>query len=285
MLRVCTALEYTALVDDMYSLALDKSKSGYPSYCDGIKTKEMFLERSKRAFSEKNEELLLFEYNGTVEGWIHFYWLPEDRYLSTVSFLARSHTAQALKEFLEMAREEFGGYELWLGFSEENTEAVSFLAASGFELIEKSNDNTAFLREYAALPTGEDVLRITKENFELFRLLHSPVEEDMYWNSDRIFAALDRWNVFVRLRNGEPMGSVYFLNADTDWYEIFGVDMKDNSFDAETFRILLTAALNAAKEMGGKYMTFFCEDEAQASVEEAGFKCMDCYNCYKKLLD
>ena len=81
------------------------------------------------------------------------------------------------------------------------------------------------------------------------------------------------------------MGSVYFLNAATDWYEIFGVDMKDNSFDAESFRILLTAALNAAKERDGKYMTFFCEDEAQASVEEAGFKCMDCYVCYKILLD
>lgn len=285
MLRVCTVQEYTALVDNMYDLALDRSKSGYPSYCDGIKTKEMFLERSKRAFSEKEEELLLFEYNGTVEGWIHYFWLPEDRYLSTVSFLVRSHTAQALKEFLEMARGKFGGYELYLGYSAENTEAVSFLSASGFELIEKSNNNTAFLREYTALPDGEDVLRITKENFEWFRPLHSQAEEDMYWNSDRIYAALDRWIIFVRLRNGEPMGSVYFLNTDTDWYEIFGVDMKDNSFDAETFRILLKAALNAAKERGGKYMTFFCEDEAQAAVEEAGFKPMDRYVCYKKLLD
>lgn len=285
MLRVCTVQEYAALVDNMYDLALDRSKSGYPSYCDGIKTKEMFLERSKRAFSEKEEELLLFEYNGTVEGWIHYFWLPEDRYLSTVSFLVRSHTTQALKEFLEMAREKFGGYELYLGYSAENTEAFSFLSASGFELIEKSNNNTAFLREYTALPDEGEVIRITKENFECFRPLPSQAEEDMYWNSDRIYAALDRWIIFVRLRNDEPMGSVYFLNADTDWYEIFGVDMKDNSFDAETFRILLKAALNAAKEMGGKYMTFFCEDEAQAAAEEAGFKPMDRYVCYKKLLD
>ena len=42
MLRKCTEQEYKEYADFAYGLALDQSKSGYPTYCDGIKTKEMF---------------------------------------------------------------------------------------------------------------------------------------------------------------------------------------------------------------------------------------------------
>ena len=55
MLRKCTEQEYKEYADFVYGLALDQSKSGYPTYCDGIKTKEMFMERTQRAFSEDTE--------------------------------------------------------------------------------------------------------------------------------------------------------------------------------------------------------------------------------------
>ena len=93
MLRICTEQEYQKYADFVYEIATDQSKSGYPTYSDGIKTKEMFLDRSQKAFSRDTENILLFEYEGTVEGWIHYYWLPEDRYLSTVSFNINSHTS------------------------------------------------------------------------------------------------------------------------------------------------------------------------------------------------
>jgi len=51
------------------------------------------------------------------EGWIHYYYLSEDNYLSTVSFNIDNHTEQALQEFLEFAKKQFKGYELFLGFS------------------------------------------------------------------------------------------------------------------------------------------------------------------------
>lgn len=59
-LRICTESEYKKYAEYVYSLALDQSKSGYPTYCDGIKTKAMFLDRSEKAFSRDTEEILLF---------------------------------------------------------------------------------------------------------------------------------------------------------------------------------------------------------------------------------
>lgn len=51
MLRLCTEQEYRKYIDFAYELAVDPSRSGYPSYSDGIKTKEMFVSRAGKAFA------------------------------------------------------------------------------------------------------------------------------------------------------------------------------------------------------------------------------------------
>lgn len=59
MLRICTEQEYEKYAGFVYELALDQTKSGYPTYCDGIKTKEMFMERARKAFLSDTECILL----------------------------------------------------------------------------------------------------------------------------------------------------------------------------------------------------------------------------------
>ena len=68
MLRLCSKEEFDQYVDFAYDLALDVTKSGYPTYCDGAKTKEMFIERSLKAFDRETEQMLLFELEGEVQG-------------------------------------------------------------------------------------------------------------------------------------------------------------------------------------------------------------------------
>lgn len=285
MLRSCTEQEFKQYADFVYELALDPSRSSYPTYTDGIKTKEMFLERAQSAFSKATEEILLFEYEETVEGWIHYYFIPEDHYLSAVTFNIQTHMKQALQEFLEFVQIRFKGYELYLGFPTDNKNAVDFLSNHEFECIEDDFNNTAFLEKYEPIPISDSVILITKENFNYFRTLHRTFEQDMYWNSDRIYAALDKWIIFVKLRQDEVLGSVYLIDCDDDWFEIFGIDMKDEIFDSEVFYELLGKALNTTKERNGKYMTFFCEKEQLEIVKKLGFQCIGEYVCYKKLIE
>ncbi len=282
MLRPCTEQEFRKYADPVYEIARDPSRSGYPSYSDGIKTKEMFLERSGKAFLRDTEEILLFEYEGVVEGWLHYYCIPEDRYLQPVSFNVAEHTEEALREFLAFAEEKFRGYELFLGYGKENRKAVSFLAENGFICIEEDFNNTAFLEQYAPQALSAAIVRVDRENYELFRTIHSRIEGDMYWNSDRICEDLENWVVFVEMKAGEPVGAVYYMDVNDGWFEIFGIDGRDDPFDPAVFRDLLIAALNDAKERGGKWMTFFSEAEGQRIVQEVGFVCAGEYVCYKK---
>lgn len=284
MLRVCTEQDYKKYAELAYNLALDKTKSGYPTYCDGIKTQAMFFRRSEEAFSNDSEGILIFEYEGVVEGWVHYFWLPEERYLSTVSFNIAVHTEQALAEFVEFAQTNFGGYELYLGYPLENMQAIEFLMANGFECIEESNNNTAFIDRCIRAEADGEFIRITRDCFEYFRILHRMAEDDMYWNSDRIYEDLDNWIVFVCLRAGEPVGCVYCTVAGENWYEIFGIDMKAGVLDRDVFSGLLLRLLNEVKKLGGKYVTFFCNDEESKISGEVGFEQVGGYVCCKKTL-
>lgn len=38
------------------------------------------------------------------------------------------------------------------------------------------------------------------------------------------------------------------------------------------------------KELGGKYMTFFCDEEGEETVIDLGFECVGGYVCFKKIL-
>ena len=284
MLKKCTKEEFNEYVGFVCEIACDPARSGYPSYSDGIKTKEMFVGRAEKAFARENEDILLFVFEGKVEGWIHFYCLPDDSYLDTVSFNIAEHTKEALTEFLTFAQEKFPGYDLFLGFGKENAEAVGFLETHGFERIEESSNNTLYFDRYRPLPVSAGTVRITKDNYAPFRLLHGAHDGDMYWNADRIYDDLENWVIFARIEDGQAAGAVYYRTSSDGWYEIFGLDMKDDVFDARLFCDLMGAALNAAKSAGAKYMTMFCEGKEREYIEKLGFVPVGEYVCHKKRL-
>ena len=285
MLKKLEQQDFDRYVDFAYELALDMTKSGYPTYADGIKTKSDFISRARAALSADNEEILLFERNGSVAGWIHYFYLPEDRYLDTSSFCIAEGMAEALAEFTAFARERFPGSTLYLGFPKENTEAVSALEASGFELIEESFNDVLDYNGYIPRPESGDIVPVTRENYQLFTELHSKYDEEMYWNSERILRVIENWRLFVLIRNEKPAGAVYFrIWEDKLLSEIFGIDFPGGVYDGEVFRTLLTAALNCDKRRGTRHMVFFNEDESQSDTLACGFRCVGRYVCFKKEL-
>ena len=283
MLRPCTESEFEKYMDFAYELATDPTKSGYPTYCDKIKTKEMFIARSREAFYREMEQMLLFEYEGEVHGFIHLFLIPEDNYLSTLGFNIGKATELALAEFLAFAEKNYSEYDLFLGFPADNVSAVDFLRGHGFECIENDYNNTAFLDECDGVKSSNAV-RIGRDNFERFRALHAKAEADMYWTSERIFAAIDSWNILLTEKDGEPQGAVYYMNADDGWYEIFGIDINKSEYSPALFKELLNAALHDAGSRGGRVMTFFCEEKYEDAAKECGFMCIGKYLLYKTYL-
>ncbi|MCR5683193.1 MAG: hypothetical protein K6G29_12160 [Clostridiales bacterium] len=281
MLLECSKTEFENHIDFAFELALDLTKSGYPTYRDGIKTKAMFVERLLRAFEREDEQMLLFIHDGAVQGLIHYYWIADDRYLQTNAFCIKEATEQALSEFLSFLGERFKGYDVFLGFPAENQKAVDYLSRRGFECIEDDFNNTACLDRCGQMPESSEIIQITRENYDSFRVLHDQIEGDMYWNSDRICEDLDNWIILVNQREGKPQGAVYYTGADDGWYEIFGIDTDRDKHDPLLFEELLHAAIADTKRRGGRFLTFFCDKEYEETALGCGFVCVGNYLCYK----
>lgn len=89
--------------------------------------------------------------------------------------------------------------------------------------------------------------------------------------------------VFVACREGTPIASV-FLTGSEGCFEIFGSSFAYGIFRAETFRELLTAALDECKRMGAKYLTYLCGEEEKKALQGLGFRFVGEYVLYTKKL-
>lgn len=285
MLTTLKEADFDKYVDLAYSLALDQSKSAYPTYTDGIKTRSDFISASKKAFNSTENEILLFEYEGVVEGWIQYYWMPRDKYISLSAFNISCHMEAALKEFTELLNSErsFKGYSFYAGFPGKNIDAINFLIKNGFKCIEEDNNNSFFFDRYSLLPQNQAIKRITEENYDDFRKLHSEIEGEMYWNSDRIYENLHKWNIYGYYEEELLKAAVYYID-ETVMLEIFGIDFYEDTFVEAIYRELLIAVLNGGKRLGASYMTYFCDKECQETVSKLGFELVGEYVCYIKQL-
>lgn len=281
MLAEPTKEEIEKYLDFAYKLALDPARSGYPTYTDGIKTREDFEAATWRQFYEDGRKILLFEKNGRVEGWLQFDVFPEANHLELTGFNIADHAEQALAELEAYCIANYPGYGLYFGFPKDNVLAVHYLAANGWTCIEHSYNDVLHLKNYQPLEECGDIVPVTRENFGDFQAMHRLIEGDMYWNSERLYQELDRWSIWLYYRGGDPAAAVYYTNVET-MAEIFGVDFANGHFEEGAFRALVVKSLNACKKKDFRHVTFFNDEQTKQAALACGFECVGEYVCYYK---
>lgn len=270
MLRKISHNEFERYAEYAYSLAMDLSCSGFPVYTDGVKTRETFYNRSKKGLERANEEILLYEKDGEVQGWIHYYFLEEDKYIGVCSMLIKTGYGHALEELLEYWRIRLRGYTWSLYFPEENTDAITYLKEYGHQEIGQEIVEVLLFEDYTPAAESTAVISVNADNYEIFQEIHNKYDKDMYWTSQRILECLDEWEIFAYLENNECRGVIYHNGKGQDNLEIFGIDCGVPSV-AEA---LLVSCLNKAKAEKAKSMYFFTEEAYRDMAEKTGFHCV-----------
>lgn len=268
--------------ESAYNLALTPSKSCYPTYGDGIKTKADFFNTAERAVSDETSELLLFSIAGNIEGWISYFWIPEDKYLQLNGFNINRDTKQALTEFVDMLETKFIGYTAYFGYPGDNHDAINFLTEHSFKCIEQDYNHSFFFDEYTPKECNPCIEKISRQNFDKFHTVYR-ADSETYWNCERIFEMIDDWIIFIYNQADTPIATV-FLTGDNEYFEIYGVEFADGMFQGNVLHELLTASLNECKRLGAKYMTYLCNEEEKHILSELGFKYIGQYVLYIKTL-
>lgn len=279
MLTRLTQAEFDHYAPWAYNLAMRPECASYPTWRDGIKTREDFMERAGRAFTD--EEVLLFRHEGEVCGWIQWFAMPEENYAMTVTFLVESHAAQAVREFAAHVARNAPGATLDIGLDGANIQAAVALERCGFTLLESSVNHTVFFSRYQPAAVPESVSLMTAADEADFRRLHD--DPDMYWNAERILTDLPNWKVYLHRQERQAVAALVCRRGE--WPEIFSVDFGGEAFRPESYRVLMAACLNDIHGEGHKHMTYFEEEEQALPVlEELGFCRVGKYKCYRKEL-
>ena len=272
----------------VYELAINQEKSCYPTYADGIKTKEDFFREAKKAIESDTGELLLYFHENKAEGWIQYFWIEKDHYLQVSGCNIDVGMQQALEELLILFKERFQGYEFYFGCADVNVEAIEFLKRNAFTCIEEDYNNSFFFEDYELRPESKNVREISRDNFEDFCKVHAPIEENTYWNCERVLAKIDSWKIYVYYEKEEPVGAIFF-DKNGEYREIVGLEFLEGKYSKERFQSLLERSLNEGKRSKAKYLTFLCEEEEQmeeklCAMKELGFVYVGKYVCYLKKL-
>lgn len=278
MLTRLTEAEFDRYAPWAYELAMTAEHSSYPTYMDGIKTREDFMDRFRR----NDEEVLLFCHEGEVCGWIHWFAFPQEHYAMTVTFLVEKHAEEAVAEFIDHVARLYPGVTLDIGMAAENVQASRALENCGFALLESSVNHTIFFADYQPEPPAENVSLMTAEDESDFRRLHD--YPSMYWNADRILTDLSIWRVYLYRRDGRPVGALC-CKVEDDWPEVFSVSWEGDEFQPEIYRGLMAACLRDVKAAGSVHMTYFeAEEQALPVLASLGFQRVGRYLGYRQVL-
>ncbi len=282
MLRKIRNQEFQEVSEFVYHLSLDLSRTSFPVYTDGIKTKQQFLQRSMDGLHRSDEEILIYEKDGGIEGWIHYYVIPADRYLGICSMSIRSGYAEAFDELLAYWKKNYPQYRFSLYFPEENSEILQYMHTHGYQDRSQEVVDVLLFKNYELHHESEHVTRIGSDNFAVFQEIHQQFEDEMYWNSDRIKDTIDDWKIFAYEQKGRCLGAIYYSGIHD--CEIFGLDLSRDCDKAAVAEALLTASLNTAKNGGANSMYFFNDAETHTVADRLGFQCVTVAHYFEESL-
>lgn len=282
MLKKLEPEQFEQYIDFAYELAMDLSKASFPIYADGVKTKDFFINQSKKGLEHENEEILLFEQDGIVEGWIHYFFIKEDNYIGPNNILVRTGYAEALNELLLYWKEHFPGYKWHTYFPQENQKALSFMEEKGYVCKERQVVDVLLFDNYTPRVESKNVISINKENFEIFRQLHRYLDDKMYWSSDRIFQTIEQWQIYAYMDQGTCLSTLYHNGKGKADLEIFGIDSNNSACESKVIEALLISCLNKAKQNKANSMYFFNDEQTHKITKELGFTCATVAHYFSK---
>lgn len=270
MLKKISEAEYNLYKEQIYRLSSDLSFCSFPIYSDGVKTEELFYEKSLKGLTSDSEEILLYEREGTVLGWIHYYFIAEDKYLGISSMLVESGFGEAMRELLGYWRERYAGFTWCLYLPLENSEGLDFMSENGHPEDSRSIVDVLLFKNYRTGAESGSVRRINEDNFRIFADIHGRYDNEMYWNSERIEKALEKWRIFAFFKEKECLGALYYICVGKN-LEIFGIDYANEKYDPIVAEALLISGLNSAEKEGAESMYFFNDEETHSVAEKLGF--------------
>lgn len=257
------------------------STNSYPLFSTFVEMKTKF----ERAIENESDKLYAVLLDGSLCGVVCLEVIPENHYIQTVGIYISNNFNIVMSEIFHKLRNEYTGYEIYLGYPKENTLAFNYCMNENFSLIESSIDFRLHSSEFTGFNESLNINRITEDNFERYAEYHEKQFQGIYWTSERLKQRLAQWRIYTH-QTGKLIDGCIFLNVWENNCEIFGLSDTSNG-KILTYLLLSQALSEVIKNDNVNNVIFFIEDNDNIQINAAkavGFTYHSSYCCFKEKL-
>ena len=198
-----------------------------------------------RSLKSKDKHAFVVLENGIVKGLFVFIILPDDRYIEML--IGFTKVEEVFTEMLEYMENNYCGYQMDFVFNPLNTAIFEPLKLKG-AIFEPEQMK---MIQDGSVPNAStnDIEQLSDKWMKQYCDLHST---DTYWTAQRIISALDKFRVFLVVKDGKVLGYLDVQNC-YDTNEIFALYIKPEASSRGYELSLLTKAieLNKPNQMMG----------------------------------
>lgn len=263
-----------------WRFASQQETSSFPKFKEFDQLKKVFL----RSFQSQEDKVLACIENEELVGVLNLQVKKEDLYLQALGgIFAKQDFNEVAKQFIQYLKAQYPNFKMYFGYPTENIEAITFLEKSEAELIEACLTMEIKKEDFVHISPKYEVKMLSNERYEEYAAFHDYHYPNIYWNSQRIFEHLDRWNIYVAIEHEKIIGSIFIRINQID-SEIFGIS-SDEAYKNQSLELdLLSVSLKDCFLKNIERLLFFVNEEDQNQIDatlEVGFKQIDTYRCYK----
>lgn len=171
-----------------------------------------------RSLKSKDKYAFVVLGNGIVKGLFVFIILPDDRYVEML--IGFTNVEEAFTEMLDYMEKNYCGYQMDFVFNPLNTAIFGPLKLKGaiFEPEQMKMIQSGFVPNVST----NDIEQLSDKWMKQYFDLHNT---DTYWTGERIVSGLDKFRVFLVVKDGQVLG---YLDVQScyDINEIYALYVK-----------------------------------------------------------
>jgi len=190
-----------------------RDKQGQPgTFChlcpqdrDGI------IKELERLFAKADPRVLVIRTDpGVLQGVFNLLVIPEEQYIEVDwGFVNAPSVYDALIGYLH---DTYPGYHLDAVVTKSNLTMFEAYRKNG--LVYQEEQILMDLKEYTPKPVNADIVRYSPEYESSYRAIHE--DEGLYWTADRMLKALDEYDVYIAVENGNAVGYIEMTTCDDE---------------------------------------------------------------------
>lgn len=259
----------------------DSRNSGFPKYRTCEEMRKYFL----RAVRHEDDKVVAYYDGEELIGVLNLFVDEENEYLQAQGgVLAKRSFDIVCDEFIRYLESNYSGYKMYFGYPVENEKAINYLKDIKAKPVDASITMNLKKVDFVRADVFDEVVLLTDKYYKEYGVFHDKHNPNMYWNSERIFEKIDIWKIYVIMKEGKIVGSIFIKFIGDTESEVFGISV-DEEYKYDNFELmLLSEGVYNIFQDGREQMLYFVDEDDEVSLEaslKVGFKQIDTYRSYE----